>query len=66
MTAELRRIPDDGSPVNAWREKRTLTQRALAVQAGASASHLAETETGKKPGSADALRKLSRVLAIPM
>jgi hypothetical protein len=29
-------------------------------------SYLAEIETGKKPGSAAALRKLSRVLAIPM
>jgi transcriptional regulator with XRE-family HTH domain len=38
----------------------------LGEQAGVSSSYLAEIETGKKPGSADALRKLSRVLAIPM
>ena len=67
MTAgELRRILDDESPVKVWREKRGLSQRALAEQAGVSPSYLAEIETGKKPGSADALRKLSRVLAIPM
>lgn len=29
-------------------------------------SYLAEIDTGKKPGSAEALRKLSGVLAIPM
>jgi ribosome-binding protein aMBF1 (putative translation factor) len=63
---ELRRILDDESPVKVWREKRLLSQRELAVQAGVSPSYLAEIETGKKPGSADALRKLSRVLAIPM
>jgi hypothetical protein len=40
--------------------------RAQAEQAGVSASYLAEIETGKKPGSADALRKLSCVLAPPM
>jgi ribosome-binding protein aMBF1 (putative translation factor) len=67
MTAgELRRILDDESPVKVWREKRGLSQRALAEQAGVSPSYLAEIETGKKPGSADALRKLSRVLAVPM
>ncbi len=63
---ELRRILDDESPVKVWREKRGLTQRELAEQAEVSASYLAEIETGKKPGSAAALRKLSRVLAIPM
>jgi ribosome-binding protein aMBF1 (putative translation factor) len=63
---ELRRILDDESPVKVWREKRGLSQRALAEQACVSPSYLAEIETGKKPGSAEALRKLSRVLAIPM
>jgi ribosome-binding protein aMBF1 (putative translation factor) len=63
---ELRRILDDESPVKVWREKRGLSQRALAEQASVSPSYLAEIETGKKPGSADALRNLSRVLAIPM
>ena len=63
---ELRRILDDESPVKVWRDKRGLSQRALAEKAGVSASYLAEIETGKKPGSANVLRKLSRVLAIPM
>jgi ribosome-binding protein aMBF1 (putative translation factor) len=63
---EMKRILDDESPVKVWREKRGLTQRELAEQAVVSPSYLAEIETGKKPGSATALRKLSRVLAIPM
>ena len=63
---EMKRILDDESPVKVWREKRGLTQRELAEQAAVSPSYLAEIETGKKPGSAAALRKLSRVLAIPM
>ena len=63
---EVRRILEDESPVKVWREKRGLSQRELAEKAEVSASYLAEIETGKKPGSAEALRKLSRVLAIPM
>jgi ribosome-binding protein aMBF1 (putative translation factor) len=63
---EMKRILDDESPVKVWREKRGLTQRELAEQAVVSPSYLAEIEIGKKPGSATALRKLSRVLAIPM
>jgi ribosome-binding protein aMBF1 (putative translation factor) len=63
---EVRRILEDESPVKVWREKRGLSQRELAEKAEVSASYLAEIETGKKPGSADALRKLSRVLAIGM
>jgi ribosome-binding protein aMBF1 (putative translation factor) len=63
---ELRRILADESPVKVWREKRGLSQRELAEKAVVSASYLAEIETGKKPGSAEALRKLSRVLAISM
>ena len=62
---EMRHILGDESPVKFWREKRCLSQRALADQAGVSGSYVAEIETGKKPGSAEALRKLSRVLAIP-
>jgi ribosome-binding protein aMBF1 (putative translation factor) len=63
---ELGRLLDDESPVKIWREKRGLSQRELASQAEISPSYLAEIEMGKKPGSADALCQLSRVLAIPM
>jgi transcriptional regulator with XRE-family HTH domain len=64
---ELRRLLDwDASPVRVWREKRNLTQRELASNAGVSNSYLAEIETGQKPGSADALLALARELAVPM
>ncbi len=63
---ELRRLLDWESPVKIWREKRGLSQRALAGQAGVSASYLAEIETGRKPGSAGALRDLAGALRVPL
>ncbi len=47
------------SPLKIWRKKRGLSQRTLAVAAGVQPGYLAEIETGKKPGSADALHRLS-------
>jgi transcriptional regulator with XRE-family HTH domain len=63
---ELRRLLDWENPVRVWRDKRGLSQRALAAKAGVSPSYLAEIETDQKPGSADALLKLARVLEVPM
>ena len=63
---EVRRLLDWESPVKVWREKRGVSQRTLATQAGVSPSYLAEIETGRKPGSADALLNLGRVLEVPM
>ncbi|HTW69447.1 MAG TPA: helix-turn-helix transcriptional regulator [Acetobacteraceae bacterium] len=63
---EVRRLLDDESPVKVWREKRGLSQRELAAQAGVSPDYLAGIEAGRKPGSPEALRKLSRLLAVPM
>jgi transcriptional regulator with XRE-family HTH domain len=63
---EMKRVLDDESPVKVWRDRRGLTQRQSAEQAVVSPSYLAEIETSKKPGSAAALRELSRILAIPM
>jgi transcriptional regulator with XRE-family HTH domain len=63
---EMRRVLDWESPVKIWREKRGLSQRALASQAGVSPSYLAEIETGRKPGSAGALRNLAGILRLPM
>ena len=55
LTGEaVRRLLDDESPVNVWREKRGLSQRDLAAQAGISPRYLAEIEAGRKPGSAKA------------
>jgi DNA-binding XRE family transcriptional regulator len=54
------------SPLKIWRKKRGLSQRTLAVAAGVQPGYLAEIETGKKPGSADALHRLSAALDISM
>lgn len=61
---ELNRLLDWESPLRVWREKRGLSQRALARQARVSPSYLAEIESGQKPGSADALLKLARALNV--
>lgn len=63
---ELRRLLDWESPLKLWREKRGLSQRALAQAAGVSASYLAEIETGRKPGSVEAVANLARALDLPM
>ncbi|HKO08019.1 MAG TPA: helix-turn-helix transcriptional regulator [Alphaproteobacteria bacterium] len=61
---EAERLLDGESPVRVWREKRGLSQRALAAAAGVSPSHLAEIETGRKPGSKNALLAIAAVLEI--
>ena len=43
-----------------------MTQRGLARAAGVSSSSLAEIESGKKPGSAAALRAIAQALGVPM
>jgi ribosome-binding protein aMBF1 (putative translation factor) len=58
---EIGRLLDWENPVRIWREKRGLSQRALASQAGVSASYLAEIETGRKPRSAGACTARSGV-----
>jgi transcriptional regulator with XRE-family HTH domain len=63
---EMRRLLAWESPVKIWQEKQGLSQRALASQAGISPSYLAEIETGRKPGSAAALRDLAGILQVPM
>ena len=67
LTAEeARRLLDGESPVRVWREKRGISQRALAEAAEVSASYLAEIEGGKKPGSSGALQRVGRILDVPM
>ena len=63
---EAMALLDGASPVKVWRRKRHMTQRALAAAADVSASYLAEIEAGKKPGSVDAVRRLAKVLDVPM
>jgi transcriptional regulator with XRE-family HTH domain len=62
---EAIRLLDGESPVKVWREKRSLSQRALAAEADIASSYLAEIEKNRKPGSDDAYRKLAAVLQVP-
>lgn len=64
--AEVARLLEGVGPLRVWREKRGLSQRALADAAGVQPGYLAEIETGKKPGSAEAWLRLSAVLRIPI
>ena len=52
------------SKVKLWREHRGLTARALADKAGMAPTYLSEIETGKKPGSVDAMAKIARALGV--
>lgn len=61
--AEAKRLLDGESPVRIWREKRGMTQRALA--ATIPAGYLSEIESRRKPGSVAAYRAAT-VLAVPM
>ncbi len=61
---EALRLLEGDSPVRVWRQKRGLTQRALAAAAGVAASYVAAIETGGKPGSADALSRLAGALRV--
>ncbi|MBF0128695.1 MAG: helix-turn-helix transcriptional regulator [Alphaproteobacteria bacterium] len=59
-----RMVIDGESPVRIWREHRSMTAKALAAAAGISQAYLSEIETGRKPGSLDAMGKLARALGV--
>ncbi len=61
-----RRLLAGEAPVRVWREHRNVSARALANRAGLSAAYLSQIETGKKPGSFDAMAKLARALGVDM
>jgi ribosome-binding protein aMBF1 (putative translation factor) len=61
-----RRLMGGEVPVRVWREHRGLSARALATRAGISTAYLSQIETGKKPGSFDAMAKLARALGVDM
>ena len=64
--AEAKRLLAGESPVRIWREKRGMTQRALAAAAAIPAGYLSEIESRKKPGSVAAYRALATALAVAM
>jgi hypothetical protein len=61
-----RTLLDGANPVRVWREHRGLTARALVATAHISPGYLSEIETGKKPGSAAALKLLASALRVDM
>jgi transcriptional regulator with XRE-family HTH domain len=61
-----RRLLAGEVPVRVLREHQGLSARALADRAGISAAYLSQIETGKKPGSFDAMAKLARALGVDM
>jgi transcriptional regulator with XRE-family HTH domain len=61
---EALRLLDGENPVKIWREKRRVSQRALAAEAQIAASYLAEIEAGRKPGGDNAVRKLAAALRV--
>jgi len=61
-----RRLMSGEVPVRVWREYRGLSARTLADRAGVSAAYLSQIETGKKPGSFDAMARLARALGVSM
>ena len=63
---ESDRALDGENLVRSWREKRGMTQRALAEAAQVTVSYLSEIEGGKKPGSRDALQRLAQILEVPI
>ena len=62
---EAIRLLKGESPLKVWRQKRGLSQRALAAAARIGHSYLAEIETSRKPGSDVAFRRLAAVLQVP-
>jgi DNA-binding Xre family transcriptional regulator len=54
------------NPVRVWRTHRSMTAHELARIARLAPSYLSEIETGKKPGSVDAIARLARALGVAM
>lgn len=67
VSGELaRRLILGESPVRIWREHRGLKASELAAKAAVPAGYLSEIETGKKPGSLDAMKRIADALEIPL
>jgi antitoxin component HigA of HigAB toxin-antitoxin module len=64
--AVAERLLDGEHPVTVLREHRAFTVRGLAEVAGVSPSYLSEIESGKKPGSFDAMARVAAALRVPL
>ena len=55
---------DGAQPVRVWRDRRGLTQDALAAKAGISKAYLCQIETRKRVGALKTLRAIADALAV--
>lgn len=62
----VKALADGTHPVRIWRKHRKLTLQALSAATGIAQSYLTEIETGKKPGSLDAMIKLATALKVSL
>lgn len=62
----VKRLLAGESPVRIWREHRKMTLRKLAEDSAVPQGYLSEIETGKKPGSFDAMTRIARALNISL
>lgn len=60
----VERLASGEHPVRVWREHRGMTGMALAESAGVPQSYISEIETGRKPGSFDAMTRIARALSV--
>lgn len=64
---EVAKVLLDGeNPVRVWRRHRQMSLRGLAQAAGVQPGYLSEIETGKKPGSFNAMAKIAEALGISL
>jgi DNA-binding XRE family transcriptional regulator len=61
-----KRLLSGEHPIRVWRAHRGLTREALAAAAGVSPSYLTEIETGRKPGSFEAIAKIAVALRLSL
>jgi hypothetical protein len=64
--AVVDRLVTGEHPVRVWREHRGMTGRALAAAAQIPASYLSAIESGRKPGSFQAMAALAAALRVDM
>jgi DNA-binding XRE family transcriptional regulator len=62
----MQRLLKGEHPIRVWRAHRGLTREMLAERAGVAPSYVTEIETGRKPGSFDALARLGHALDISL
>jgi DNA-binding XRE family transcriptional regulator len=60
------RLLSGENKLRVWREHRGLSAKELAAQAGVSPSYLSEIESGRKPGSLEAMAKLAKALKLSL